>query len=201
MSQRDERDRILGHEDEADGIQEYDNPMPDWWLGLFWLTIIFAVGYTAHYHFIADRSPAKALSRELAAAEARYSSGDAADAGPTTMVTEEAAAAGATIYSTNCASCHGAALQGGIGPNLVDEEWIHGSSPEAVYNTVMNGVVEKGMLAWGPILGAQRAGQVTAYVVQQHAMAQDLPFPPAPEEDEGHDDDDHDDGDGEEADG
>ena len=48
--------RLLGHADEADGIEEYDNPLPDWWLGLFWLCVLWAIGYTVHYHFIADRS-------------------------------------------------------------------------------------------------------------------------------------------------
>jgi cytochrome c oxidase cbb3-type subunit 3 len=208
VSKRTERDQILGHEDEADGIQEYDNPMPDWWLGLFWLCIIFAVGYTVHYHFIADRSPEKALARELASAEVRYSPGDDAVGGSTTMLDDEAAEAGEAVFGANCASCHGAELQGGIGPNLVDDEWVHGSSVEAIRNTITNGIVEKGMLAWGPILGAERIGQVTAYVVQQHAEAQGLPFPPGGgDHDEmegaGDEGDEHSDGDddGEEADG
>lgn len=208
MSKRTERDQILGHEDEADGIQEYDNPMPDWWIGLFWITIVFAVAYTVHYHFIADRSPQKALARELAAADARYAPPTAASGRTTLALDEEAAEAGEAIFGANCASCHGAELQGGIGPNLVDDEWIHGGSVEAIRNTITNGVVEKGMLAWGPILGAERIGQVTAYVVQQHAEAQGLPFPPGDDdhdemEGNGGDRDEHEngDGDGEEADG
>jgi len=72
VSKKKERDVILGHEDEADGIQEYDNPLPDWWLGLFLASIIFAVGYFVHYHFIADRSPQKALAQELAEAQERW---------------------------------------------------------------------------------------------------------------------------------
>ena len=62
------RDVMLGHADEADGIEEYDNPLPDWWTGLFWLTIVFAIAYTAHYHFIAERSQVKELAAEMAAA-------------------------------------------------------------------------------------------------------------------------------------
>ncbi len=54
--------RVMGHADEADGIEEYDNPLPDWWLGLFWLTIVWAIGYTAHYHFIGNRSQEGALA-------------------------------------------------------------------------------------------------------------------------------------------
>ena len=72
MSGTVQRDQVLGHADEADGIEEYDNPLPDWWLGLFWFTIIFAFGYSLHYHFIAHRSPARALAAEMAAAQARW---------------------------------------------------------------------------------------------------------------------------------
>jgi len=59
--------RLMGHADEADGIEEYDNPLPDWWLGLFWFCIIWAIGYAVHYHFIADRSQEKGLAAEMAA--------------------------------------------------------------------------------------------------------------------------------------
>jgi len=176
VSKHDERNQVLGHEDEADGIQEYDNPLPDWWLGLLWGTAIFAAGYLVHYHFIAHRSPQKALAAELAAASERWPS----ESPGTTqlMLTEDAAAAGEQVYRTNCVPCHGAELMGGIGPNLVDDEWLHGGMPEEIHATIVNGVPAKGMLAWGPILTADQINHVTAYVVEQNAKALGRPYPP-----------------------
>lgn len=176
MSKKKERDVILGHEDESDGIQEYDNPLPDWWLGLFWATIIFAVGYGVHYHFIADRSPQKALAQELADASERWPAPGAGSAG--LMLTADAAAAGEQIFGTNCAACHNADMTGGIGPNLLDDEWLHGGSPEEILATITNGVPAKGMLAWLPIIGAEQVNQVTAYVVKRNAEALGREFPP-----------------------
>ena len=184
MSKHVERDQVLGHAAEADGIEEYDNPLPDWWLGLLWLTIIWSAVYLVHYHFIADRSPQKALAAELAAAESRWPA--QAPAAAVLVLTEESAEAGETVYRTNCVPCHGAELKGGIGPSLVDDEWIHGGTPDAIHTTIVNGVPAKGMLAWGPILTAEQINHVTAYVVEQNAEALGRPFPPAgePEQDE-----------------
>lgn len=163
MSRKDEpRNQVLGHADEADGIEEYDNPLPDWWLGLFFFTIVWAIAYTMHYHFIADRSQEKALAAELAAAEAQWP----ASAAPAAFViTPELTAAGEGVYATNCAACHGADLHGGIGPDLTDAEWIHGSAPEDVLRTITEGVAAKGMPAWGPILGPERVRQAAAYIL------------------------------------
>lgn len=169
MSKSEQRDVILGHEDEADGIQEYDNPLPDWWLGLFWITIIWAAGYLVHYHFIAHRSPQAALARELAAADERWPQGAPGRSGGAFEITPEAVAAGQQVFQTNCIACHGANLEGGIGPNLLDDEWLHGGSPEEVVHTITNGVVEKGMLAWGPILGAEAVNHVAAYVLSRNS--------------------------------
>lgn len=177
MSKPNERDQVLGHEDEADGIQEYDNPLPDWWLGLLWGTVIFAAGYLVHYHFIAHRSPQKALAAELAAAAVRWPS--ESPGSTQLMLTEDAAEAGEQVFRTNCVPCHGAELRGGIGPNLVDDEWLHGDLPEEIHATIVNGVPAKGMLAWGPILTADQINHVTAYVVEQSAKALGRPFPPA----------------------
>jgi len=177
VSKKAERDRILGHEDEADGIQEYDNPLPDWWVGLFWATIVFAFAYGIHYHFIAHRSPQKALAQEMAAAEERWPEREAGGE-EGLMLTVAVAAAGEAIFTANCVACHGADMRGGIGPNLLDDEWIHGGSPEAILATITNGVTDKGMLAWGPILGAEKVRQATAYVVQRNAAALGREFPP-----------------------
>ena len=74
--------------------------------------------------------------------------------------TPAAIAAGEAVYKANCVACHGAELQGGIGPNLVDSSWIHGSKPEEIVATITNGVAAKGMPTWGPILGNEKIGQV-----------------------------------------
>jgi len=92
---------VLGHADESDGIEEYDNPLPDWWVGLLWLTVIWAIGYSVHYHFIADRSQVGALAAEMAAAEVRYPAQAAASVAAVSAdfaVTPEAIAAGETVY-------------------------------------------------------------------------------------------------------
>jgi cytochrome c oxidase cbb3-type subunit 3 len=186
VSKHVERDRVLGHADEADGIEEYDNPLPDWWLGLLWVTIIWSAVYLVHYHFIADRSPQKALAEELAAAEARWPAQSPAAA--VLVLTEDAAEQGETVYTANCVPCHGADMKGGIGPNLLDDEWIHGGTPEQIHATIVNGVPAKGMLAWGPILSADQINHVTAYVVEKNAEALGRPYPPAGDE---HEDEEH----------
>lgn len=162
-----ETNRILGHADEADGIEEYDNPLPDWWLGLFWFTILFAVVYTVHYHWIGGRSQEAEYAAEMAAAEIRWPSGG--ESGAAFAMTDEAVAAGEQIFATNCIACHGTNLEGGIGPSFQDDEWIHGYSAEDVVRIVTNGVAEKGMVAWGTILGAEKINQVAAYVLARNA--------------------------------
>ena len=141
-----ETNRLLGHEDEADGIEEYDNPLPDWWVGLLWLTVIWAVGYAAWYHFIADKSQEGFLAAEMQAAEFHWPEQAATDVEFT--ITPEAVAAGEAIYTQNCLMCHGA---------------------EDVIRIITEGVPEKGMLTWGPILGPEKVNQVAAYVLEKNA--------------------------------
>jgi cytochrome c oxidase cbb3-type subunit III len=151
----------LGHAEDNDGIEEYDNPLPDWWLGLFWLTIVWAIAYTVHYHFIAERSQEKELAAEMAAALQRW---PASDAPIQFLVTPELAAQGRAVYAANCVGCHGPNGEGGIGPGFLDGAWIHGGSPEEILRSVSDGIPAKGMPGWGSILGAERTRQVTAYV-------------------------------------
>ena len=158
------RDQILGHGDEYDGIEEYDNNLPTWWLGLFYFGVIFGITYTIHYHLIEDRSQTGDYQAELVAAEAQWptpTDEELADVSP------EDIAAGQEIFATTCVGCHGADLTGGIGPSLVDEEWIHGSSLADINATVTNGVPDKGMLAWGSILGPKKIAQVSAFIHKQ----------------------------------
>jgi cytochrome c oxidase cbb3-type subunit 3 len=165
------RDRVLGHADESDGIEEFDNRLPNWWLGLFYGTIVWAVAYGIHYHFIAHRSQVKHLAAEMAEADQRWPSQAAAAAATTLAVTPEAVTAGAAIFQANCVSCHGADMRGKIGPNLLDTIWIHGGRPEDILHTITVGVPEKGMITWGPILGPEKIAQVAAYVVKRNREA------------------------------
>jgi cytochrome c oxidase cbb3-type subunit 3 len=162
------RNQVLGHADEADGIEEYDNPLPDWWLGLFIFTIVWAFGYSVHYHFIAHRSQVKALATEMAEARIRWPE---AATPATLMLTHEAAEKGEAIYKSNCTGCHGEQLEGKIGPSLVDSTWIHGGTPAEIVRTITQGVPAKGMITWGPILGPEKIGQVAAYVIRRNHKA------------------------------
>jgi len=166
-----ELNQVLGHADEADGIEEYDNPLPNWWLGLFYLCIAWALVYGVHYHFIAHRSEVQALAAEVAEADKRWPREAAAAAATTVDLSEANVEAGEAIFKANCVACHGANMLGGIGPNLLDTVWIHGGTPEEILHTITVGVPEKGMLTWGPILGPAKVAQVAAYVVVKNREA------------------------------
>ena len=136
--------------------------------------MVWAIGYTVHYHFIADRSQEQALAAEIAAAEARWPREAAASV--EFALTPEAISAGEAVFAASCAMCHGPALEGGIGPSFLDAEWIHGGSPEEVIRTITEGVPEKGMLAWGPILGSEQVNLAAAYVLAKNAEALGIPL-------------------------
>ncbi len=160
-----ERDRVLGHADEADGIEEYDNPLPDWWLGLFWITIIWAGAYATYFHFVSHQSQRKWLAAEIAEAEQRWPRPKETG---TVEVTPATVAAGKEIFQQNCVGCHGADGQGGIGPNLTDTVWIHGGTKADILHTITVGVPEKGMPTWGQMIGPDKVAKVAAYVIDHN---------------------------------
>lgn len=168
--------RLLGHSDEADGIEEFDNPLPDWWVGLFWLTIVWALGYGLWYHVVADRSQVKRLADEMAAAEAAYPAQPASAEAGTLAVNPETIAAGAKIFAQNCMACHGANLEGGIGPTFLDDQWLHGGQAAEVVHTITNGVLEKGMVRWQGILSPEQINQVAAFVISKSSEATGRPI-------------------------
>lgn len=158
---------LLGHSADNDGIEEYDNPLPTWWLGLFYFTIVWAGVYGVHYHFVGGRGQTVEYDAEVAAYEAAKPK--AAAAGP--VEGPEAIAAGKALFATNCVSCHGPEAKGvdaagnkSIGPDLTDAEWIHGGTLADIEKTITVGVPEKGMITWGPILGPEKVKQVAAFV-------------------------------------
>lgn len=167
-------DKLLDHN--YDGIEEYDNPLPGWWVGLFILTIIFGAFYVAWYHFIPDggkgqiESYTAEYNNFLDEKKALLASGELEDTGfnegdSYEFVSDEATLAkGKKIYTSNCASCHLDDGGGQIGPNLTDKYWIHGGSMTDIVMTVANGVQENGMIAWKPILSKKDIIAVSSFV-------------------------------------
>ena len=156
-------DEIMGHADDNDGIEEYDNPLPDWWVGLFLVTVVWGIGYAVNFHFVSEDSQLQRYEQEMAAADEMWPESDVA----APLVFDEATLAeGKDIFTQTCMACHMEGGTGGpIGPSLVDAEWLHGSDPEQIRTTITNGVTEKGMPAWGQILGPEKVRKVAAYVV------------------------------------
>jgi cytochrome c oxidase cbb3-type subunit III len=170
-----ETNRLLGHADEADGIEEYDNPLPDWWVGLFWFTIVWAIGYGLWYHAIAHRSETKQLADEMAAAQARWPA-QAEAANAPFAITPEEVARGEQVFKQNCVPCHGADMKGVIGPSLIDDQWLHGGQAAEILHTITYGVQEKGMLAWGTILPPEQIRDVAAFVITRNSQETGRPI-------------------------
>jgi len=136
-----------GHVWDGD-IQEGNNPMPRWWLGLFWLTIVWGLVFFVVYPSfgswsISGWTQAGQYDDEVAAAEAVYGEIFARFAAtPITELVDNPAAlsAGRNLFVNNCAQCHGSDAGGARGyPNLTDAEWQWGGTPEQVLATIRNG--------------------------------------------------------------
>jgi cytochrome c oxidase cbb3-type subunit 3 len=170
-----------------DGIQEYDNALPKWWLQLLYGTIIFAVGYVYYYHFGGPgKGQEELLALDMQQAEARKASAPKmADSSEGTLLglvsDAEAIGRGKVVFGEKCAVCHGAEGQGMIGPNLVDKYWIHGGDLLAIRKVIAKGVVEKGMLAWESMLPSADIDKVSAYVYSIRGTTP--PNPKAPQGD------------------
>lgn len=161
-------DHLLEHE--YDGIQEFDNPMPRWWLYLFWVSIAWSVLYWFNVPGIGSGKGRIAdYNASVAAAAAALPPVPVAGPGADQLLAMSkdptALAAGKTVFTAYCAACHGSDGGGVIGPNLTDDAWIHGGAPEAVYHTVHDGVLAKGMPAWGQSLKPDEVTAVVAYVL------------------------------------
>ncbi|MER2492130.1 PQQ-dependent sugar dehydrogenase [Catenovulum sediminis] len=76
-------------------------------------------------------------------------------------------------YSRYCASCHGDKLQGGLGPNLKDDTWLHGSSEQAIFSAIENGVLAKGMPAWKGTLSSEEIRAMVVYLQERAVDAAD----------------------------
>lgn len=150
-------------EHEYDGIQEADNPLPKWWVQMFLICIVFAVVYTPLVH-IFNLLPKDYLASDMAQA-AMVAEQREAELVASGFYDKDPVAAGKKYFGTFCVSCHGTHGEGGIGPNLTDNYWIHGPDETNITITIMNGVAAKGMPTWGPILGERKVKMIATYVM------------------------------------
>lgn len=164
-----EQDIMLDHE--YDGIHELDNSLPPWWLAIFYVTTAFAVFYIGYQHFSDyGTSSREAYAMEMEEAEASVKAylatqANAVDETNVVMLVDpEAIGRGEMTYIAKCAVCHGQLGEGGIGPNLTDQYWLHGGSIADVFKTVKYGVPEKGMVPWKNDLRPAQIQEVSSFV-------------------------------------
>ncbi len=165
-----EKDLLLDHN--YDGIQELDNKLPPWWLGMFYASIIFAPIYMYVYHGSdLGMSSAEEYEQEMEIAaqdiEAFLATQpDLIDETNVELLTEASdIAAGEAIYKLQCVVCHGQFGEGTVGPNFTDEYWVHGGDIKDLFRTIKYGVPEKGMISWSSQLRATEMQQVASFIL------------------------------------
>jgi cytochrome c oxidase cbb3-type subunit 3 len=158
-------------------LTEYNKPMPRWWINLFYLTIVFGIGYFIYYPGLGAYAgtgkwtSAKEHDTDKAAEDSKLDKSLSAYAGqPIDVLARDpnALRIGRSIFGNTCAGCHGSSARGAIGyPNLTDTIWHWGGSPDRVLQTVLDGR-EGVMPAWGKTLtgmgGDNAVMEVSAYV-------------------------------------
>lgn len=166
-------DKLPVRDQHFDGIQEDDNPLPNWWKQILYVSIAFSAVYMLLFHtsFILSRpSPQAEFQAELAAMQAHKDSMEALMPAFTEELLariqkdQAAIARGEKTFVANCAACHGMQGGGSIGPNLADNFWIHGARIDQVATTIRKGVGDKGMPTWDNLLSRDQIAEVAAYV-------------------------------------
>ena len=173
-----ERESEVKLDHNFDGIEELNNPLPPWWSAGFVITVvisIFYIGFYFMYYYDQDKLgkwQETEYQKEVAEAQAKIEKykkeHGIVDENTVTVLTDaKALEEGKEIYMKNCASCHAPDGGGGIGPNLTDDNWIHGCDIKSLYKVIHDGVLSKGMPAWKN-LGSQNIQKVASYILSLH---------------------------------
>jgi cytochrome c oxidase cbb3-type subunit 3 len=143
-----------------DGIEELNNPLPRWWVWVFYATIVWGIGYTILYPawpLVTQATPGVLGHSTRANAAAEIASWDTRNAeikaqlvaadlnaiGADPNLAAFAERAGAAVFRTNCATCHGSGAAGFEGkgyPNLLDDDWLWGGTMEDIHLTITHGI-------------------------------------------------------------
>ncbi len=171
-----ESDVLLNHN--YDGIQELDNNLPPWWVGMFYATIVFAFVYIGIYHFSdIGKLQIEEYEQEVIEAEraiAAYNAAQKAEKAAnlsaetvTALTDTDRLAAGQANFKSYCAACHGMKGEGieNLGQNLTDKYWIHGGSINDIFRTISEGVPGKPMVAWKEAISAEEIQELASYIM------------------------------------
>ncbi|MEO6406058.1 MAG: cbb3-type cytochrome c oxidase N-terminal domain-containing protein [Ferruginibacter sp.] len=147
-----EQDILLDHD--YDGIKELDNSLPPWWKYGFYISIIAAFIYMFHFHVLGSgKNPTEEYQAEMVSAQLQMDeynakNADRVDENNISIPTAAQVANGKEIFTATCFACHGKQGEGGAGPNLTDNYWLHNGSLKDVYQSIKHGYPDKGMQAW-----------------------------------------------------
>ncbi len=155
-------------------ITEYNKPMPRWWINMFYLTIVFAIGYLVLYPGFGNFAGTKGWTsaNQVQADSAVVLRAREADNRIFADKTVEQLSAntvalevGRSIFINNCTTCHGSAAKGAVGfPDLTDTSWQWGSTADEILSSIQNGRTAA-MPAWEDVVGgASGVSELVSYV-------------------------------------
>lgn len=168
-----EKPKVMEHTWDGD-LQDLNNPLPRWWLGLFYSTMVFALVYLAlwpglgNFAGVLGWTSKGEYEAEVKAAEAQFQpvyAGFMKQDIATVAANPEARAIGRNLFLTYCSQCHGSDAAGAKGfPNLTDHDWLYGGDPDTIKTTITEG---RGgvMPPLGAALGEQKTKEVANYVL------------------------------------
>ncbi|MFM1929223.1 MAG: hypothetical protein RL387_551 [Bacteroidota bacterium] len=163
-----EADIMLDHD--YDGIKELDNALPPWWKYGFYITIVVAVFYILKFEvWKTGQDQIQEYTTEMAEAKLQteaYLAEMKENVDEKSVVMSDAAGinAGKELFAKTCVACHMSNGEGGVGPNLTDDYWIHGGSINDVFKTIKYGYPDKGMQAWSSTYSPVQIQQLSSYI-------------------------------------
>ena len=164
-----------------DGIRELDNDLPPWWKWLFYISIVFFIVYLVRlFVFKADDLlQLTEYNKEMAEAASMAPSQSSSETFEIKVLNDQTSIAnGKVIYDKICAVCHLVDAGGLVGPNMTDDYWIHGNTIQDMFNTVTNGVLEKGMISYKDQYSPQQRLEVLSYIITLHGTTPANPRAP-----------------------
>jgi cytochrome c oxidase cbb3-type subunit 3 len=175
-----EKADVMGHVWD-ENLQEYNNPLPRWWMWLFWITLVFSVAYLILYPGLGSFpgilgwSSAGQYEQERARAKERYEPIFAKYAAmdiKAVAADPQAKEIGQRLFLNYCSQCHASDGRGGRGfPNLTDSDWLYGGDPQVLVTTIENG--RAGVMPPWPQLGDEGIKNVAHYVMSLSGRTHD----------------------------